>query len=109
MRSVPTCTRQPTLRSLSIDEKTQIQCLDRTQPSLPLKPGECGTLTHDYKRRGTITLCAALKHPKVRAWLTRHPRWVLHFIPTSVAESHILRRLISMAFKLLPRRLHLKG
>ena len=115
---------------LSIDEKSQIQALDRTQPGLPLKPGKCGTMTHDYKRHGTTTLFAAFnvlegvvlgrcmqrhthqelirflnaverevpagkiihaildnyathKHPKVRAWLVRHPRWVFHFTPTS--------------------------
>ena len=115
---------------LSIDEKTQIQALDRTQPGLPLKPGKGGTMTHDYKRHGTTTLFAALnvldgavlgrcmqshrhqefirflnaveravpagklihaildnyathKHPKVRAWLIRHPRWTFHFTPTS--------------------------
>ena len=115
---------------LSIDEKSQIQALDRTQPGLPLKPGRCGTMTHDYKRHGTTTLFAALnvlegtvigrcmqrhrheefirflntverevpagkvieavvdnyathKHPKVTAWLTRHPRWTFHFTPTS--------------------------
>ncbi len=115
---------------LSIDEKSQIQALDRTQPGLPLKPGRCGTMTHDYKRHGTTTLFAALnvldgsvigrcmqqhrheefirflneveravpagklieavvdnyathKHPKVRAWLERHPRWTFHFTPTS--------------------------
>ena len=45
---------------LSIDEKSQIQALDRTQPGLPLKPGRCGTMTHDYKRHGTTTLFAAL-------------------------------------------------
>jgi transposase len=45
---------------LSIDEKSQIQALDRTQPGLPLKPGRCGTMTHDYKRNGTTTLFAAL-------------------------------------------------
>jgi transposase len=45
---------------LSIDEKSQIQALDRTQPGLPLKPGRCGTVTHDYKRHGTTTLFAAL-------------------------------------------------
>ena len=45
---------------LSIDEKTQIQALDRTQPGLPLKPGKCGTMTHDYKRNGTTSLFAAL-------------------------------------------------
>jgi transposase len=115
---------------LSIDEKSQIQALDRTQPGLPLKPGRCGTMTHDYKRHGTTTLFAALnvldgsvigrcmqkhrheefirflneverqvpagklieavvdnyathKHPKVKAWLGRHPRWTFHFTPTS--------------------------
>ena len=117
---------------LSIDEKSQIQALDRTQPGLPLKPGKAGTLTHDYKRHGTTTLFAALdvldgtvlgrcmqrhrhqefirflnaveaavpagkiihaiadnyaahKHPKVHAWLARHPRWVFHFTPTSAS------------------------
>ena len=45
---------------LSIDKKSQIQALDRTQPGLPLKPGRCGTMTHDYKRHGTTTLFAAL-------------------------------------------------
>jgi transposase len=44
---------------LSIDEKSQIQALDRTQPGLPLKPGRCGTMTHDYKRNGITTLFAA--------------------------------------------------
>src|SRR3954451_2197347 len=115
---------------LSIDEKSQIQALDRTQPGLPLKPGKCGTMTHDYKRHGTTTLFAAFnvlegvvlgrcmqrhihqelirflnavarevpagkiihailddyathKHPKVRDWLARHPRWVFHFTPIS--------------------------
>ncbi len=117
---------------LSIDEKSQIQALDRTQPGLPMKPGKCGTMTHDYKRHGTTTLFAALnvlegtvlgrcmqkhrhqefirflnaveramppgqtihaiadnyathKHPKVRAWLARHPRWTFHFTPTSAS------------------------
>jgi transposase len=117
---------------LSIDEKSQIQALDRTQPGLPLKPGKCGTMTHDYKRNGTTTLFAAFnvldgavlgrcmqkhthkefirflgtierevpagkvihaiadnyathKHPKVRAWLANHPRWVFHFTPTSAS------------------------
>ena len=44
---------------LSIDEKSQIQALDRTQPGLPIKPGRCQTMTHDYKRHGTTTLFAA--------------------------------------------------
>jgi hypothetical protein len=45
---------------LCVDEKSQIQALDRTQPGLPLKKGRCGTFTHDYKRNGTTTLFAAL-------------------------------------------------
>ena len=115
---------------LSVDEKSQIQALDRTQPGLPMKKGRAGTMTHDYKRNGTTTLFAALnvldgtvigrnmqrhrhqeficflnvieaqvptgrvvhvildnyaahKHPKVVAWLGRHPRFVFHFTPTS--------------------------
>lgn len=46
---------------LCIDEKSQIQALDRTQPGLPIKKGRCGTMTHDYKRNGTTTLFAALE------------------------------------------------
>jgi transposase len=82
----------------------QIQALDRTQPGLPLKPGKCGTMTHDYRRHGTTTLFAAfnvlvgvvlgrcmqkhthqefIRYPKVQAWLIRHPRWTFHFTPTS--------------------------
>jgi transposase len=115
---------------LSLDEKSQIQALDRTQPGLPMKKGRAGTMTHDYKRHGTTTLFAALnvldgtvigrnmqrhrhqefirflntieaqvpvgkvvhvildnyaahKHPKVMAWLGRHPRFTFHFTPTS--------------------------
>ena len=45
---------------LSIDEKSQVQALDRTQPGLPIKPGRCQSMTHDYKRHGTTTLFAAL-------------------------------------------------
>ncbi|MDB5376250.1 MAG: transposase, partial [Rubritepida sp.] len=45
---------------LSIDEKSQIQALDRTQPGLPMKKGRAGTMTHDYIRHGTTTLFAAL-------------------------------------------------
>jgi transposase len=45
---------------LSVDEKPQIQALDRTQPGLPVKPGRCATMTHDYERNGTTTLFAAL-------------------------------------------------
>src|SRR6202048_2360477 len=117
---------------LSVDEKSQIQALDRPQPGLPMKKGRAGTMTHDYKRHGTTTLFAALnvldgtvigrnmqrhrhqefirflntieeqvpvgkviqaivdnyathKHPKVRQWLARHPRWTFHFTPTSAS------------------------
>ena len=45
---------------LCCDEKSQVQALDRTQPGLPMKPGRCGTMTHDYKRHGTTTLFAAM-------------------------------------------------
>ena len=124
---------------LSVDEKSQIQALDRSQPGLPLKRGRCGTMTHDYKRHGTTTLFAALevaqgrligtcmprhrhqewlrflklidaqtppdldlhlivdnyathKHPKVKAWLARHPRFQLHFIPTSSSWLNLVER-----------------
>jgi len=52
---------------LCVDEKSQIQALDRTQPGLPLKKGRCGAMTHDYKRNGTTTLFAAIEllHGKV--------------------------------------------
>ena len=117
---------------LSVDEKSQIQALDRTQPGLPLKKGRAGTMTHDYKRHGTTTLFAAMnvldgtvigrnmqrhrhqefirflnaierqvpagktihaiidnyaahKHPNVRRWLERNPRWSFHFTPTSAS------------------------
>ena len=115
---------------LSIDEKTQIQALGRTQKGLPMKPGRPATMTHDYKRNGTTTLFAAMnildgtvigshserhrhqefiafldqidkevpdgqdihaivdnysahKHSAVAEWLKDHPRWTLHFTPTS--------------------------
>lgn len=124
---------------LCLDEKSQIQALDRTQPSLPIKPGRAGTMTHDYKRHGTTTLFAALevatgtvigqclprhrhsefltflktidtnvpddlqvhlildnyathKHPNVRAWLARHPRFHLHFTPTSSSWLNLVER-----------------
>ena len=117
---------------LTVDEKSQIQALDRTQPGLPMKKGRAGTMTHDYKRNGTTTLFAAMnvldgtvigrnmqrhrhqefirflnaverevpagktvhaildnyaahKHPEVRKWLARHPRWTFHFTPTSAS------------------------
>jgi transposase len=124
---------------LCVDEKSQIQALDRTQPGLPMKKGRCGTMTHDYKRNGTTTLFAALsmldgtiigdclprhrhqefirflkkidaetpaglvlhlivdnygthKHPKVKAWLKRHTRFHLHFIPTSSSWLNMVER-----------------
>ena len=124
---------------LCVDEKTQIQALDRTQPSLPMIPGRCGTMTHDYKRNGTTTLFAALevaegrligtcmakhrhqewirflneidrntpsdlplhliadnyathKHPNVQKWLKRHPRFHMHFIPTSSSWLNLIER-----------------
>jgi hypothetical protein len=48
---------------LSLDEKSQSQALDRTQPGLPMKKGRCATMTHDYKRHGTATLFAAPRNP----------------------------------------------
>ena len=124
---------------LSVDEKSQIQALDRTQPGLPLKRGRAGTMTHDYKRHGTTTLFAALntvdgsalatcmrkhrhiewlrflrmiehsvdatkevhiiadnyathKHPVVRRWLDRHPRFHVHFTPTSSSWLNMVER-----------------
>lgn len=124
---------------LCVDEKSQIQALDRTQPSLPIKKGRAGTVTHDYKRNGTTTLFAALdaatgkvtglclsrhrhkeflvflkvidgrvpkdldvhlvvdnygthNHPNVQAWLTRHPRFHLHFTPTSSSWLNLVER-----------------
>ena len=124
---------------LCVDEKSQIQALDRTQPLLPLRPGIPARQTHDYKRNGTTTLFAALsmldgkvigdcmprhrhqefvrflklidaqtyidldlhlivdnygthKHPRVQSWLKRHPRFHLHFIPTSSSWLNMVER-----------------
>lgn len=124
---------------LSVDEKSQIQALDRTQPGLPMKKGRCETMTHDYKRHGTTTLFAALnmldgtvigecmprhrsrefirflktidantpkrlalhlivdnycthKSPPVKRWLKKHPRFHLHFIPTSSSWLNMVER-----------------
>lgn len=124
---------------LCVDEKSQIQALDRTQPGLPMKKGRCGTMTHDYKRNGTTCLFAALnvldgkvigtcyprhrheeflrflrqinretpadmdlhlildnygthKHPNVTAWLDKHPRFHLHFTPTSSSWLNLVER-----------------
>jgi len=125
--------------ALSVDEKSQIQALDRTQPGLPLKKGRAGTMTHDDKRHGATPLFAALdvatgkvigermprhrhrefvrflrtidrnipksldlhlvvdnyaahKHAKVKAWLSRHPRFHLHFTPTSASWINLVER-----------------
>jgi len=56
---------------LSIDEKSQIQTLDRTQPGLPLKPGRCATMTHDYKRNGTTTLSSRSRFVGKEFWRKR--------------------------------------
>lgn len=124
---------------LCVDEKSQIQALNRTQPGLPLKKGRCGTMTHDYKRNGTTTLFAALdllqgkvigdcykrhRHqeflkflrridrefagktplhlvmdnygthgtPEVKAWLTKHPRFAVHYVPTSCSWLNLIER-----------------
>lgn len=124
---------------LCVDEKSQIQALNRTQPGLPLKKGRCGTMTHDYKRNGTTTLFAALdliegkvigdcynrhRHqeflkflrrlnrefpgdkqlhlvmdnygthgtPEVRAWLKKHRRFVIHYVPTSSSWLNLIER-----------------
>jgi len=57
-----------------VDEKSQIQALDRTQPGLPMKKGHCGTLTHDYKRHGTTSLFAALNVLEGSVIASCHPR-----------------------------------
>jgi transposase len=59
---------------LSCDEKSQIQALDRTQPGLPIKPGRCGTMTHDYTRNGTTSLFAALNVADGTVISDCHPR-----------------------------------
>jgi len=66
---------------LSADEKSQVQALDRTQPSLPIVPGRCGTMTHDYKRNGTTTLFAAIDMLQGRVIANcmprhRHQEWI---------------------------------
>jgi transposase len=85
---------------LSVDEKSQIQALDRTQPGLPLKRGRAGTMTHDYKRHGTTTLFAALNTLDGSVLATcmrrhRHTEWLkfLRLIERSVdvsKEIHII-------------------
>jgi len=79
---------------LSIDEKSQIQALDRTQPGLPLKPGRAGTMTHDYKRHGTTTLFAALDilDGKVLGQCTRRHRHQDFIRFLNALEARIPRR-----------------
>ena len=62
-RRASTSTRRTRRWCCRVDEKSQIQALDRTQPGLPMKKGRAGTMTHDYKRNGTTTLFAALNVP----------------------------------------------
>ena len=67
--------------ALSADEKSQIQALDRTRPGLPLRPGRCGTMTHDYTRNGTTTLFAAIEMTEGKLIGTcmsqhRHQEWI---------------------------------
>ena len=82
---------------LCVDEKSQIQALDRTQPGLPLKPGRCGTMTHDYKRHGTTTLFAALNVAEGSLISTclprhRHQEWLrfLRLIERQVPQGKAL-------------------
>jgi hypothetical protein len=81
-----------------VDEKSQIQTLDRTWPMLPLKKGRCGTITHDYVRNGTTTLFAALDVAEGRLIgmclprRHRHPRFDLHFTPTSSSWLNLVER-----------------
>jgi hypothetical protein len=86
---------------LCCDEKSQCQALQRSQPGLPLGQGHFRTVTHDYYRHGTVTLFAALDYlsgkvisqvaPRHR-WLERHPRFQLHFTPTSASWMNVVER-----------------
>jgi transposase len=75
---------------LSVDEKSPIQALDRTQPGLPMKKGRCGTMTHDYKRHGTTTLFAALNVLEgkiIGRCMQRHrPQEFIRFLNTIEAD-----------------------
>lgn len=86
---------------LSVDEKSQVQALDRTQPGLPLKRGRAGTMTHDYKRNGTTTLFAALNTLNGKVIATcmpqhRHQEWLkfLRLIDKSTPKSKQLHLII---------------
>ncbi len=83
---------------LCVDEKAQIQALDRTQPGLPLKKGRCGTMTQfpgDVPLHMVLDNYGTHKHPRVRTWLARHPRFVLHFVPTSSSWLNLVERWFS--------------
>jgi len=87
---------------LSVDEKSQVQALDRTQPGLPLKKGRAGTMTHDYKRNGTTTLFAALNTLNGKVIATcmpqhRHQEWLkfLRLIDKSTPKSKQLHLIIN--------------
>ena len=86
---------------LSVDEKSQVQALDRTQPGLPLKKGRAGTMTHDYKRNGTTTLFAALNTLNGKVIATcmpqhRHQEWLkfLRLIDKSTPKGKQLHLII---------------
>ena len=86
---------------LSVDEKSQVQALDRTQPGLPLKKGRAGTMTHDYKRNGTTTLFAALNTLDGKVIATcmpqhRHQEWLkfLRLIDKSTPQRKQLHLII---------------
>ena len=108
---------------LCVDEKSQIQALDRTQPLLPLRRGQVERRTHDYVRHGTATLFAALdiatgevtgrcyarhrrthKHPEVRDWLAHHQRFHLHFTPTSASWMNRVETWFSVVHRKAVRR-----
>lgn len=80
---------------LSVDEKSQIQALDRSQPGLPMKRGRCGTMTRDYKRNGTTTLFAALnvlEGKVIGRCMQRHRHQeFIRFLNAIEAETHLAR------------------
>ena len=80
---------------LCVDEKSQIQALDRTQPGLPLKKGRAATMTHDYKRHGTTTLFAALDVKSgqvIGECLARHRATEFHKFLRQIDKAVPLRR-----------------
>ena len=81
----------PPTPSFSVDEKSQIQALDRTQPGLPIKAETpVGKIVHVV-----LDNYATHKHPKVKAWLARHPRFVFHFTPKSCSWLNAVETLFS--------------